>query len=79
MHSVIHAFSNHVKVLHDVTPFMALQQTAVLSDGVVVACLYKLEKYFMYRRGEELKGSTRRKIGYNTRHSEIIKEKLSKN
>ena len=40
-HFVMHAFSNHVEVLHSVTPIVLLQQTAVLSDGVVVACLYK--------------------------------------
>ena len=37
----MHAFNNHVKVLHDVTPIDLLAQSAVLSDGVVVACLYK--------------------------------------
>ncbi len=35
MHFVMHAFSNHVKVLHDVTPIDLLAQSAVLSDGVV--------------------------------------------
>ena len=40
-HFVMHAFSNHVEVLHSVTPIVLLQQTAVLSDGAVVACLYK--------------------------------------
>ena len=42
MHSVMHAFNNHVKVLHDVTPIDLLAQSAVLSDGVVVACLHQL-------------------------------------
>ena len=37
MHFVMHAFSNHVGVLHNVTPFVLLQQTAVLSDGVVAS------------------------------------------
>ena len=41
MHFVMSAFSNHAVVLHSVTPFVLLQQTAVLSDGVVVSCLYK--------------------------------------
>ena len=41
MHFVIHAFSNHVGVLYNVTPIDLLAQSAVLSDGVVVACLYK--------------------------------------
>ena len=40
MHFVMHAFSNHVEGLHNVTPFVLLQQTAVLSDGVVVGVLY---------------------------------------
>ena len=34
-------FFNSPKVLHDVTPIDLLAQSAVLSDGVVVACLYK--------------------------------------
>ena len=37
----MHAFNNHVKVLHDVTPIDLLAQSAVLSDGVVVSCLHK--------------------------------------
>ena len=40
MHFVIHVFSNHVEVLHSVTPIDLLAQSAVLSDGVVVACLH---------------------------------------
>ena len=40
MHFVMYAFSNHVEVLHNVTPFVLLQQTAVLSDGVVVVVLH---------------------------------------
>ena len=35
----MNAFSNHVGVLHNVTPFVPLQQTAVLSDGVVFCVL----------------------------------------
>ena len=35
MHFVMHAFSNHVKVLHNVTPIDLLVQSAILSDGVV--------------------------------------------
>ncbi len=35
MHFVMHAFNNHVKVLHEVTPIDLLVQSAVLSDGVV--------------------------------------------
>ncbi len=41
MHFVMHAFSSYVEVLHNVTPFVPLQQTAVLSDGVVASCLHK--------------------------------------
>ena len=37
MHFVMSAFSNHAVVLHNVTPFVQLQQTAVLSDGVVAS------------------------------------------
>ena len=37
----MHAFSNHAVVLHNVTPIDLPAQSAVLSDGVVVACLYK--------------------------------------
>ena len=40
MHFVMHAFNNHVKVLHNAAPFVQLQQTAVLSDGVVVEVLH---------------------------------------
>ena len=41
MHFVMYAFNNHVKVLQNVTPIDLLAQLAVLSDGVVVACLHK--------------------------------------
>ena len=41
MHFVMHAFSNHVRVLHDVTSIDLLAQSAVLSDGVVVSVLRK--------------------------------------
>ena len=41
MHFVILMFSNHVEVLHSVTPIDLLAQSAVLSDGVVVAVLHK--------------------------------------
>ena len=37
----MHAFNNRVEGLHHVTPFVQLQQTAVLSDGVVVSYLHK--------------------------------------
>ena len=40
MHFVMHAFSNHVKVLRNVMPIDLLVQSAVLSDGVVVSCLH---------------------------------------
>ena len=40
-HFVRHAFNNHVKVLHDVTPLDLLAQVAVLSDGVVAECLQR--------------------------------------
>ena len=41
MHFVIHVFSNHAEVLHSVTPIDLPVQSAILSDGVVVACLHK--------------------------------------
>ena len=41
MHFVMHAFNNHVEVLHNVTPIDLLVQSAVLSDGVVVPYLLK--------------------------------------
>ena len=40
-HFAMHAFSNHVVVLHNVTPIDLLAQSVVLSDGVVVAVLYQ--------------------------------------
>ncbi len=40
MHFVIHVLSNHVMVLHDVTPIDLLAQSAVLSDGVVAEVLH---------------------------------------
>ena len=40
MHFVMHAFNNHIKVLHDVTRIDLPAQSAVLSDGVVVEGLY---------------------------------------
>ena len=42
MHFVMHAFNNHVKVLHNVTPLAQLEQVAVLSDGVVFCVPTKL-------------------------------------
>ena len=42
MYFVISAFSNHAVVLHNVTPIDLPAQSAVLSDGVVVPCLYDL-------------------------------------
>ncbi len=39
MHFVMYAFSNHVEILHNVTPIDLLAQSAVLSDGVVVKVL----------------------------------------
>ena len=41
-HFVMFAFSNHVEVLHSVTPIDLLVQSAVLSDGVVVAVLHQI-------------------------------------
>ncbi len=41
MHFVMYAFSNHVGVLHNVTPIDLLAQSVVLSDGVVAKCLHK--------------------------------------
>ena len=40
MHFVMSALSDHAVVLHNVTPIDLPVQSAVLSDGVVVACLY---------------------------------------
>ena len=40
MHFVMSAFSNHAVVLHNVTPFVQLQQTVVLSDGAVAPYLH---------------------------------------
>ncbi len=48
MHFVIHVFSNHVEVLHSVTPIDLLAQSAVLSDGVVVEGLHKLNRQFHF-------------------------------
>ena len=41
MHFVMYAFSNHVVVLHNVTPLDLPAQSAVLSDGVVFSYLHK--------------------------------------
>ena len=41
MHFVMYAFSNHVGVLHNVTLIDLLDQSAVLSDGVVAEYLHK--------------------------------------
>ena len=40
-HFVMHAFSNHDVVLHNVTPIDLLAQSAVLSDGVVASFLHQ--------------------------------------
>ena len=45
MHFVMYAFSNHVGVLHNVTPIDLLAQSVVLSDGVVAECLHKATRY----------------------------------
>ena len=42
MHFVMYASSNHVVVLHNVTPIDLPAQSAVLSDGVVVKGLHKV-------------------------------------
>ena len=44
MHFVMHAFNNHAVVLHNVTLFVLLQQTAVLSDRVVFCVTTELTK-----------------------------------
>ena len=41
MHFVMHAFSNHVGILHNVTSIDPPAQSAVLSDGVVALYLHK--------------------------------------
>ena len=58
----MHAFSNYAVVLHNVTPFVLLQQTVVLSDGVVVACLYKYGAGYRYWRGPSKNTLTRIRI-----------------
>ncbi len=45
MHFVMHAFNNHVKVLHTVTPIDLLAQSVVLSDGVVAKVLHKVTPF----------------------------------
>ena len=40
VHFVMHAFSSHVKILHNVTPIDLLAQSVVLFDGVVVVVLH---------------------------------------
>ena len=40
---VMHAFNNHVEVLHNVTPIDLLAQSAVLSDGVVMLHLQAID------------------------------------
>ena len=42
MHFVIHVFSNHAEVLYSVTLINLLDQSAVLSDGVVAAILHNV-------------------------------------
>ena len=42
MHFVIHVFSNHAEVLNSVTPIDLLDQSAVLSDGVMAAILHNV-------------------------------------
>ncbi len=56
MHFVMYAFSNHVRVLHNVTPFVQLQQTAVLFDGVVVARLHNQYHLFIFRKFNNASG-----------------------
>ena len=53
MHFVMHAFNNHAEVPHDVTPIDLLDQSAVLSDGVVASYLHTIHsgllKKYRYR------------------------------
>ncbi len=49
-HFVMHAFSNHVKVLHSVAPIDLLDQSAVLSDGVVVKVLHKVTPFVLLQQ-----------------------------
>ena len=42
MHFVMHAFNNHVMLLHNVTPIDLLVQSAILSDRVVFLCTHHL-------------------------------------
>ena len=62
VHFVVYAFSNYAEVLHNVTPFVLLQQSAVLSDGVVVAYLYKYSAGYRYWRGPSKNTLTRIRI-----------------
>ncbi len=50
MHFVMHAFNNHVRVLHNVTPIDLLVQSAVLSDGVVVVVLHKVTPFVLLQQ-----------------------------
>ena len=50
MHFVIHAFSNHVEVLHNVTPIDLPAQSAVLSDGVVARVLHKVTPFVLLQQ-----------------------------
>ena len=50
MHFVMYASSNHAKVLHKVTPIVQLQQSAVLSDGVVAKVLHKVTPFVLLQQ-----------------------------
>ncbi len=45
MHFVMHAFSNYVKVLHNVTPIDLLAQTTVLLSTAPTVCPFYILKY----------------------------------
>ncbi len=60
MHFVMHAFNNHVEVPHDVTPIDLLDQSAVLSDGVVVVVLHKVTPFVLLQQTAVLLVQTQR-------------------
>ena len=50
MHFVMYAFSNHIEVLHNVTPINLLDQSAVLSDRVVAKVLHKVTPFVLLQQ-----------------------------
>ena len=67
MHFVMYAFSNHAVVLHNVTPIDLSAQSAVLSDGVVVACLQRVTPLDLLAQVAGPLGDNRRFYLWNAR------------